>query len=151
MYNKILCNDSLGEQPSFIYDENGKITGYTTKTGGAGTVFPFKSSLSNAIYTSLSCGTAKSASTIINIPSECTHAILNVAVTQGVGGRFMNNFSFDGDISNIKTIAEIDKYTSGKDQLLVYEFDTIPSGTINVSFTADKTDSYIVCYMPLLY
>ena len=34
-------NDSLGEQPSFVYDENGKITGYTTKIGGADTVFPF--------------------------------------------------------------------------------------------------------------
>ena len=99
----------------------------------------------------MNCGTAKSASTVINIPSECTHAILNVVVTQGVNGRFMNNFSFDGDISNIKTIVEIDKYTSNKNQLLIYEFDTIPSGTINVSFTADQTNSYIVCYMPLLY
>lgn len=35
-------NDSLGEQPSFVYDENGQITGYTTKIGGADTVFPFK-------------------------------------------------------------------------------------------------------------
>ena len=36
-------NSSLEEQPSFVYDENGQITGYTTKIGGAGTVFPFSS------------------------------------------------------------------------------------------------------------
>lgn len=34
--------NSLESQPTFVYDENGKITGYTTKTGGADTVFPFK-------------------------------------------------------------------------------------------------------------
>jgi len=34
--------DSLEEQPQFVYDENGQITGYTTKIGGADTVFPFK-------------------------------------------------------------------------------------------------------------
>lgn len=37
-----MLNDSLDEQPSFVYDENGQITGYTTKIGGADTVFPFK-------------------------------------------------------------------------------------------------------------
>ena len=38
-------NNSLEEQPQFVYDENGQITGYTTKIGGADTVFPFKSKL----------------------------------------------------------------------------------------------------------
>lgn len=38
-------NNSLEEQPQFVYDENGQITGYTTKIGGADTVFPFKSDL----------------------------------------------------------------------------------------------------------
>lgn len=37
-----LPNNSLEEQPQFVYDENGQITGYTTKIGGADTVFPFK-------------------------------------------------------------------------------------------------------------
>ena len=41
-------NESLGEQPSFVYDDNGQITGYTTKIGGADTVFPFKSGISTA-------------------------------------------------------------------------------------------------------
>ena len=36
-------NSNLEEQPQFVYDENGQITGYTTKIGGADTVFPFKS------------------------------------------------------------------------------------------------------------
>lgn len=37
-------DDSLTEQPTFIYDESGQITGYKTKVG-ADTVFPFKSKL----------------------------------------------------------------------------------------------------------
>ena len=36
--------DSLEEQPQFIYDENGKITGYKTKVG-ADSVFPFSNRL----------------------------------------------------------------------------------------------------------
>lgn len=36
-------NSSLQDQPTFEYDESGKITGYKTKNGGADTVFPFKS------------------------------------------------------------------------------------------------------------
>ncbi|WP_337539184.1 hypothetical protein [Suilimivivens sp.] len=32
---------SLTDQPTFEYDESGKITGYKTKIGGADTVFPF--------------------------------------------------------------------------------------------------------------
>ena len=32
---------SLVDQPTFEYDETGKITGYKTKIGGADTVFPF--------------------------------------------------------------------------------------------------------------
>lgn len=36
-------DESLEEQPQFVYDETGKITGYTTKIGGADTVFPFSS------------------------------------------------------------------------------------------------------------
>lgn len=31
------------DQPTFEYDESGKITGYKTKIGGADTVFPFSS------------------------------------------------------------------------------------------------------------
>ena len=34
---------SLTDQPTFEYDESGKITGYKTKIGGADTVFPFNS------------------------------------------------------------------------------------------------------------
>ena len=39
-------DNSLESQPQFVYDEDGKITGYTTKIGGADTVFPF----SNVIF-----------------------------------------------------------------------------------------------------
>ena len=36
---------SLQDQPTFEYDETGKITGYKTKIGGADTVFPFSSDM----------------------------------------------------------------------------------------------------------
>ena len=42
-------NSSLTDQPTFEYDESGKITGYKTKIGGADTVFPFKSDNSLAL------------------------------------------------------------------------------------------------------
>ena len=38
-FNKL--NSSLTDQPTFEYDESGKITGYKTKIGGADTVYPF--------------------------------------------------------------------------------------------------------------
>ena len=38
---KIIVNASLENQPEFVYDENGQITGYKTKIGGADSVFPF--------------------------------------------------------------------------------------------------------------
>lgn len=38
-------NSSLQDQPTFEYDETGKITGYKTKIGGADTVFPFSSDM----------------------------------------------------------------------------------------------------------
>lgn len=37
-----LSND-LAQQPEWVYDSTGKITGYKTQEGGAGTVFPFSS------------------------------------------------------------------------------------------------------------
>ena len=48
-----MINDSLGEQPQFVYDEEGKITGYKTKTGGADTVFPFNSGKPSFDYISV--------------------------------------------------------------------------------------------------
>ena len=42
MTRNIFHNSSLQDQPTFEYDETGKITGYKTKVG-ADTVFPFKS------------------------------------------------------------------------------------------------------------
>lgn len=46
---RMAINSSLTDQPTFEYDESGKITGYKTKIGGADTVFPFKSSNSLAL------------------------------------------------------------------------------------------------------
>lgn len=36
-------DDGFAEQPEWIYDEDGKIIGYKTQQGGAGTVYPFRS------------------------------------------------------------------------------------------------------------
>lgn len=44
-------DNSLEEQPTFAYDENGKIIGYMTKIGGADTVFPFSSVDKDVLYT----------------------------------------------------------------------------------------------------
>mgnify|MGYP001083630087 CR=1 FL=1 len=46
---RMAINSSLTDQPTFEYDESGKITGYKTKIGGADTVFPFKSDNSLAL------------------------------------------------------------------------------------------------------
>lgn len=40
----LLTND-LAQQPQWIKDSTGKITGYTTQEGGAGAVFPFSGTL----------------------------------------------------------------------------------------------------------
>ena len=60
----VALNDKLAGQPEFVYDANGKITGYKTP-GGADTVFPFHSSircvqksakLSQTSYVNINCG-----------------------------------------------------------------------------------------------
>jgi hypothetical protein len=56
-----ILNESLGEQPTFVYDENGKITGYTTKIGGADSVFPFSASDYLSMLYVYSKGTSTSA------------------------------------------------------------------------------------------
>lgn len=53
---KTELNDSLGEQPHFVYDETGKITGYTTKIGGADSVFPFSNNRKYVNYKTKSAG-----------------------------------------------------------------------------------------------
>ena len=37
----VLLNNNLAQQPEWIKDSTGKITGYKTQEGGAGAVFPF--------------------------------------------------------------------------------------------------------------
>lgn len=47
---KELIND-LEQQPEWVYDSDGKITGYKTQIGGAGAVFPFSTSKLIATFT----------------------------------------------------------------------------------------------------
>ena len=51
-------NESLGEQPSFVYDDNGQITGYTTKIGGADTVFPFRGIIDDGSFVAVGNSTS---------------------------------------------------------------------------------------------
>ncbi|MBD5463241.1 MAG: hypothetical protein HDR24_09335 [Lachnospiraceae bacterium] len=73
-------NSHLAQQPNFIYDSTGKITGYKTP-GGADTVFPFKNS-----------GGDGSVSIITSSASNATS--LNVSNINGYENFTIDNFGF---------------------------------------------------------
>lgn len=56
---------SLTDQPTFEYDESGKITGYKTKIGGADTVFPFKNG-ADVVWTNPSPNTEMKSAITVN-------------------------------------------------------------------------------------
>ena len=56
---------SLQDQPTFEYDESGKITGYKTKIGGADTVFPFKNG-ADVVWTNPSPNAAMKSTVTVN-------------------------------------------------------------------------------------
>lgn len=58
-------NSSLVDQPTFEYDETGKITGYKTKIGGADTVFPFKNG-ADVVWTNPSPNTEMKSAITVN-------------------------------------------------------------------------------------
>lgn len=58
-------NSSLTDQPTFEYDESGKITGYKTKIGGADTVFPFKNG-ADVVWTNPSPNTEMKSAITVN-------------------------------------------------------------------------------------
>lgn len=88
-FNKL--NSSLQDQPTFEYDETGKITGYKTKVG-ADTVFPFNKSLK-----------------------------LMLKKTVGMSGRgsqyayFKNYFVDDSGTESLIFSCTVDNYTAGHD------------------------------------
>lgn len=147
--NSSLQDSSSGE--SFNFGSLNGVRGFFTNPSKADDSFiPFKSDINNAMLKDFSSGTNTSTKANITIPSDCNHCILIVIVSQGYNNSYMNDFSFDGDISNIKTIIETDKYSSSATkQLLLYEFDTAPNGNINLSYTS--TRGFITFYTTLLY
>ena len=149
-----VINSSLQDSntsESFNFGSLNGVRGFYTNPSRADDSFiPFKSDINNAMLKDFSSGTNTSMKSNITIPSDCNHCILLVIVSQGYNSSYMNDFSFDGDISNIKTIIETDKYSSSAaKQLLLYEFDTISNGNINLSYTS--TRGFITFYTTLLY
>ena len=93
--------DSLVEQPTFVYDENGQITGYTTKIGGADTVFPFKSlSFSSCeLGTTVNRGNACSVTSVFD---KGTYTVLVMALITG-----SNTSKASPDVANVSHHREL--------------------------------------------
>ena len=124
---------------------------FTNPSRADDSFIPFKIGVNNANFISSDTGANSTLSVDIAIPSDCNHAILNVMVKQGYNGGYLTNLSFNGDISNIKTVVEENKYQQNSNpQLLIYEFDTIPGGNINVNFIGNS-NPFLTCNTLLLY
>ena len=96
-------NDSLEEQPQFVYDEDGKITGYTTKIGGADTVFPFNcNDFENAkiILNAYKCIQA-------NFPEACEKAIVIMSSAYAINSQYSDDSIVSYSISNVAKQVEL--------------------------------------------
>lgn len=70
-------NSSLADQPTFEYDETGKITGYKTKVG-ADTVFPFKNG-ADVVWTNPSPNTEMKSTVTVNFDfTKYSHIAISV-------------------------------------------------------------------------
>lgn len=131
-------DSSLGEYPNFIYDETGMITGYTTKTGGADSVFPFKSEMTTG------------------------EAFLFALKGIGVYGEFYTKDKYL-DFSNISTITFKHTNSSGgaSSGKIIFTKDStsvtvLPTGTTQVTFDLvangmDTTDVKVQYYWTNIY
>lgn len=123
-----ILNDSLEEQPQFIYDENGKITGYTTKIGGADSVFPFKSwNTFNEIHRWLSSDNGWTRSYTFTEDYKC---ILIVA-----GGAIGNMVCDNGDLI-------LNELFSDKLRVVVYH--NVPKDTVCTFTSVNGTHCYAI-------
>lgn len=66
LVGKQLINN-LAQQPEWVYDSTGKITGYKTQNGGAGTVFPFNRKMLSVNVNKPSSSTATIEVTLPNV------------------------------------------------------------------------------------
>lgn len=127
-YDLELINDSLEEQPQFIYDENGKITGYTTKIGGADSVFPFKSlNTFNEIHRWISSDNGWTRSYTFTEDYKC---ILIVA-----GGAIGNMVCDNGDLI-------LNELFSDKLRVVVYH--NVPKDTVCTFTSVNGTHCYAI-------
>lgn len=89
----------MTDQPTFEYDESGKITGYKTKIGGADTVFPFSGG--DAELKLVSGIASASPVSVSFIPSQNTSQII-------IGGRrYGGSFTASIKDENSQIIASV--------------------------------------------
>lgn len=88
LWDCFCINSSLKDQPTFEYDETGKITGYKTKVG-ADTVFPFSSDVTFTIESS--CNVSASRTDYISGASGKAQLSANITVKNGTV--MINSFS----------------------------------------------------------
>ena len=98
---------SLTDQPTFEYDESGKITGYKTKIGGADTVFPFKKGSVKKIVSSMLTYTSGNTYTFTHDISSEYSEYNKLTVNDIIGGIYSvsagstSNLTRKGSASNV--------------------------------------------------
>lgn len=84
-------NNKLAEQPEWVKDENGKITGY--KIGGADTVFPFSSFEKAKILTTAS------SNFVFTFPEEVSRFLI-IYYTSSYNQHYSHTFYWDEILGN---------------------------------------------------
>ena len=109
-------NSKLGEQPTFVYDETGKITGYKTKVG-ADTVFPFSGVMKFNIkgtfaakdnnFNPIIAFTNNSNKTVTLNKISTTNTIEYIIVKDGTESTIMSALSTPTDVIDISNSKEV--------------------------------------------
>lgn len=94
-----LYNSSLTDQPTFEYDESGKITGYKTKIGGADTVFPFSSANKVTIKGICIYNTYYGNTEILDVTIDVKSNIHTVSITSKGGNKVDDTISNKGTLT----------------------------------------------------
>lgn len=92
-------NSSLTDQPTFEYDESGKITGYKTKIGGADTVFPFSSVNKVTIKGICIYNTYYGNTEILDVTIDVKSNIHTVSITSKGGNKVDDTISNKGTLT----------------------------------------------------
>lgn len=96
---------------TFNFGSLNGVRGFFTNPSRADDSFvPFKTVYNNANYIDASISQTTSLSKNIEIPSNSNHMMFIVLTKQGYNNGYLTQFSLSGDISNIQTIIEENKY-----------------------------------------